>query len=179
MGCIWSAETGFGSHPDHKRSRPPTSTVLDVLSTVSAREGYRSVRVSWYARFIRVRSNNLSTQLRRTRTSSTESPPVSTTVADPKRSADSEQIRVATIALHTKHEDSHHHRPLLCAFQLLYCICLYVLFCLPFCWCPCMAINVSVQYDGGFLPDIILLTQCYYHRGTRLNAMKRFCIFSY
>ena len=32
-----------------------------------------------------------------------------------------------------------------------------------------MAINVSVQYDGGFLPDIILLTQCYYHRGTRLN----------
>ena len=54
-----------------------------------------------------------------------------------------------------------------------------VLFCLPFCWCPCMAINVSVQYDGGFLPDIILLTQCYYHRGTRLNAMKRFCIFSY
>ena len=42
-----------------------------------------------------------------------------------------------------------------------------------------MAINVSVQYDGGFLPDIILLTQCYYHRGTRLNVMKRFCIFSF
>ena len=35
-----------------------------------------------------------------------------------------------------------------------------------------MAIN-SVQYNGGFLPDIILLTQCYYHWGTRLNAMKR------
>ena len=104
MGYIWSAETGFGSHPDHKRSRPPTSTVLDVLSTVSARAGYRSVRVSWYARFTRVRSNNLSTQLRRTRTSSTVSPPVSTTVADPKRSADLEQIRVATIALHTEQE---------------------------------------------------------------------------
>ena len=104
MGCIWSAETGFGSHPDHKRSRPPTSTVLDVLSTVSARAGYRSVRESWYARFTRVRSNNLSTQLRRTRTSSTVSPPVFTTVADPKRSADSEQIRVATIALHTEQE---------------------------------------------------------------------------
>ena len=58
-------------------------------------------------------------------------------------------------------------------------VSIIVLFCLPFCWCPCMAINVSVQYDGGFLPDIILLTQCYYHRGTRLNAMKRFCIFSY
>ena len=52
-----------------------------------------------------------------------------------------------------------------------------------------MAINVSVQYDDGFLPDFILLTQCYYHRGTRLNAMevlyfqllippKRFDIFS-
>ena len=24
--------------------------------------------------------------------------------------------------------------------------------------------TVSVQYNGGFLPDIILLTQCYYHR---------------
>ena len=39
---------------------------------------------------------------------------------------------------------------------------------------PCMAVNVSVQYNGELLPDIILLTQCYYHRGTRLNAMKRF-----
>ena len=28
------------------------------------------------------------------------------------------------------------------------------------------------------IPGIILLTQCYYHRGTRLNAMKRFCICS-
>ena len=35
-----------------------------------------------------------------------------------------------------------------------------------------MAINVSVQYDGGFLPDIILLTQCYYHRGTPGNPFK-------
>ena len=33
-----------------------------------------------------------------------------------------------------------------------------------------MAINISAQYNGGLLPDIILLTQCYYHnRGTRLN----------
>ena len=30
---------------------------------------------------------------------------------------------------------------------------------LLFFWCPCMAINVSVQYNGGLLPDIILLTQ--------------------
>ena len=44
--------------------------------------------------------------------------------------------------------------------------------------CPCMAINVSVQYNGGLLPNIILLTQCYYHRGTRSNVMKRFCICS-
>ena len=35
-----------------------------------------------------------------------------------------------------------------------------------------MAINVSVQYNGGSLPDIILLTQGYYHRGTRINAMQ-------
>ena len=114
MGYIWSAETGFGSHPDHKRSRPPTSTVLDVLSTVSARAGYRSVRVSWYARFTKVRSNDLSTQHRRARTSSTVSPPVSTTVADPKRSADSEQIRVATIALHTEQEIEATIQPHLC-----------------------------------------------------------------
>ena len=32
-----------------------------------------------------------------------------------------------------------------------------------------MVINISVQYNGGFLPDIILLTQGYYHySGTRL-----------
>ena len=41
-----------------------------------------------------------------------------------------------------------------------------------------MAIDVviSVQYNGGLLPDImlVLLTQCYYHRGTRLNTMKSF-----
>ena len=30
--------------------------------------------------------------------------------------------------------------------------------------CPCTATNVvSVQYNGGFLPDIILLTPCYYN----------------
>ena len=39
-----------------------------------------------------------------------------------------------------------------------------------------MAINVSIQYNDEFLPDIILLTQCYYQRRTRLNAMKRFCL---
>ena len=40
-----------------------------------------------------------------------------------------------------------------------------------------MAINVvSVQYNGELLPDIMLLTQCYYHRGIRLNAMERFCL---
>ena len=36
-----------------------------------------------------------------------------------------------------------------------------------------MAINVSVQHNGGFLPGNMLLTQCYYHRGTGLNAIKR------
>ena len=44
---------------------------------------------------------------------------------------------------------------------------------------PGMAINVGVQYNnGGFLPDIILLTQCYYHRETRLNVMNRFSLCS-
>ena len=38
-----------------------------------------------------------------------------------------------------------------------------------------MVINISVQYNGGLLPDIILLTQGYYHWGTRLNTM---CIYS-
>ena len=35
-----------------------------------------------------------------------------------------------------------------------------------------MAINVNVQYDGGLLSDIMLLTQGYYHWGTRSNAMR-------
>ena len=38
--------------------------------------------------------------------------------------------------------------------------------------------NPRFTNNGGFLPGIILLTRCYYHRGTRLNAMKRFCICS-
>ena len=33
-------------------------------------------------------------------------------------------------------------------------------------WWLCMVINISVQYNGGLLPDIIPLTQGYYHRGT-------------
>ena len=49
---------------------------------------------------------------------------------------------------------------------------------LLFFWCPCMAINVNVQCNGGLLPNIILLTQCYFRRGTRLNTMKRFYICS-
>ena len=57
---------------------------------------------------------------------------------------------------------------------ILPCVMVYyivsVLFLLFF-WSPCVAINVSVQYNGGLLPGIILLTQCYFHRGTRLNAM--------
>ena len=29
-----------------------------------------------------------------------------------------------------------------------------------------MAINISVQHNDGLFPDIILLTQGYYHRGS-------------
>ena len=38
-------------------------------------------------------------------------------------------------------------------------------------WWLRMVINVSVQYSGGLLPDIILSTQGYYQWGTRLNTM--------
>ena len=38
-------------------------------------------------------------------------------------------------------------------------------------WWLCRVINISVQYNGGFHPDIILLTQGYYLWGTRLNTM--------
>ena len=39
-------------------------------------------------------------------------------------------------------------------------------------WWLCMVINISsVQYSGGLLPDIILLTQGYHQWGTRLNTM--------
>ena len=48
------------------------------------------------------------------------------------------------------------------------CTTLFLFLFLLFLWCPYTAINVSVQYNGGLLPDIILLTQCYYHRETRL-----------
>ena len=41
-----------------------------------------------------------------------------------------------------------------------------------------MVINISVQYNGGFLPDITLLTQGYLHRDIRLNTMKKLCICS-
>ena len=41
-----------------------------------------------------------------------------------------------------------------------------------------MVINISVQYNGGFLPDIILLTQGYYRWGTWLNTMWWLCIYS-
>ena len=35
-----------------------------------------------------------------------------------------------------------------------------------------MVINVSVHYNGGLLPDIIMSTQCYYHRGNGFNPFK-------
>ena len=44
---------------------------------------------------------------------------------------------------------------------LLPCVMVYYIFSalfLMFFWCPCMAINVNLQYNGGFLPDNILLT---------------------
>ena len=46
---------------------------------------------------------------------------------------------------------------------------LILMFC--YVWWLCMAINMTVQYNGGLLPDIMLLTQGYCHRGTRLNTI--------
>ena len=40
---------------------------------------------------------------------------------------------------------------------VLHCLCCFALL---FFWRTCMAINESVQYNGGLLADIILLTQC-------------------
>ena len=42
-----------------------------------------------------------------------------------------------------------------------------------------MTINVSVQYNGGFLPDIILLllTQDYFLRGTYFKCYGRGFVF--
>ena len=41
-----------------------------------------------------------------------------------------------------------------------------------FCFCL-VSLHGDVQHNGGFLPGIIMLTQCYCHRGTRLNAVER------
>ena len=50
----------------------------------------------------------------------------------------------------------HYYRILLLSYPLN-----YVLRCLLFChvWLLCMAISLSVQHNGGLLPDIILLTK--------------------
>ena len=44
-----------------------------------------------------------------------------------------------------------------------------------------MAINIvsSVHYNGGILPDIILLTHGYYHRETRLTMYSGFVFTAY
>ena len=41
-----------------------------------------------------------------------------------------------------------------------------------------MAININVHYNGGSLPDIILLTQGHYRRGTHFNDIKRYYVCS-
>ena len=51
-----------------------------------------------------------------------------------------------------------------------YLVCITVVM-LGYDWWLCMVINISVQYSGGLLPDIILLTQGYYQWGTHLNTM--------
>ena len=48
----------------------------------------------------------------------------------------------------------------LLSYIIITTILSYLLHCCYFVWCSCMAINVhDVQYTGGLLPDILLLTQ--------------------
>ena len=50
---------------------------------------------------------------------------------------------------------------------------------LMFFWCPCMAINVNVLYNGGLLPDIILsVDPMLSASGNLFKCHKRFCICS-
>ena len=104
MNCIWAAETGFCTKwctSDEQTPRPPSSA-----HHKSCWPSYRcnSFIVPLAIRCRRVTSSNLSTQLRRTRCWNTESLTVPATVADPKRSLDSEQISPVTIAHHTVYE---------------------------------------------------------------------------
>ena len=39
--------------------------------------------------------------------------------------------------------------------------------------------SLSVQHNDGFLPDMILLIQSYYHWETRFNVLKRFVFAAY
>ena len=41
-----------------------------------------------------------------------------------------------------------------------------------------MVINVSIQYNGGFLPDIILLTQGYLPSGNSFKCHRRGFVFA-
>ena len=56
----------------------------------------------------------------------------------------------------------------------IYCTSKLITF-LGFVWCPYMVINVSVQYNGGLLPDTILFTLCDYILGNPFNTMESFC----
>ena len=53
--------------------------------------------------------------------------------------------------------------------ETMYYYCAVVM--LGYDWWLCMVNNISVQYSGGLLHDIILLTQGYYQWGARLNTM--------
>ena len=70
------------------------------------------------------------------------------------------------------------HGPNIVYYCYPFLIMYYIVFCFVLVGGPAWAINLSVHYDCGLLPDIMLLTQGYFHRGTCLNAIKRFCFCS-
>ena len=100
---IWVADTGFGSHSDQKRCRPPSSTVLNVHSTVSAVALIISVPLGMMQGFSRLTSA-LSSGERRYKTQS-----LSRCLALERTTTqmhDSGQIGGATIAHHKEHENT-------------------------------------------------------------------------
>ena len=68
-----------------------------------------------------------------------------------------------------------------CILLLTYLIIYYNVFCFVSCLVSLhgdQCRKCTARRNGGFLPGVILLTQCYYHGGTRLNVIRRFCICS-
>ena len=183
----------------NKRPRPPSSTVLEVYSNVWwAVPRLTSTHLGMGLRGTRVFSSHFSSLSSGDRRHETQSLPVPDPGANHTQTHDSGQIRAATIAYHKDHEKKRnfqeaHVSPRRTLSSYLVtpndAISLNHIF---------VTDNIleyktkSKKRESGFknvyrrkgkkitcktiLPEIILLTRCFYHRGTRLNGMKRICL---